>query len=146
MARIAAAVRNLVQPDGFESASKEYLHMKNEIDEATKRQKELKPTIIEYIEEHTEPDDAGHSVLMFDDDIEGFVGWQWQRKTNFGIDVDAAVEICNEAGITEECILMVPEVNEPAVMGFLASGVLTDQQVAAIFPKKITRALVAKRR
>jgi hypothetical protein len=144
MARAADAEREL--PTEFDAASKEFLNIKNQMDALKKRQDELKPVIISFLEENIEADGDGHRFLTFDDKVEGFVGFQRQRRVKRTVDVDAASLILDHAGLADECIQLVPQIDEDAVMSKLYSGQLSEEDIDLMFPQEITYALVPKKR
>jgi hypothetical protein len=121
---------------------REFLGLKKQVDDLTKRQNVLKPELMEYTEEFGEEDDKGHLYVHFDPPVDGYSSMQRQRRVSFGYDEDAAKQILKDKGIYEDCIVMRPVIDEERIMGFLSDGTLTEEDIDAIRPQKITWAFV----
>ena len=142
MARIIEdeSVRQPMDP--ITAKFKEYISLKQQIDELTKRQSDIKPELMAYAEANGIEDDKGHFIYYTDEDVDGYVSMQKQRRVSFGYDEDAATSILKSKGIYDRCMVMKPVLNEDEVMACLYEGVLTEDDIDAIRPQKVTWAFV----
>lgn len=146
MVRELAPSRSVSDPDEGERAVRDFLHAKVKMAELKQVQDELRPLIIEHLEKSVDPDAEGHRVLSFDEKIEGFAALQYQRRVKRLTDLDAAMRILDDAGLTESCIRYEPVLDEDAVMARLYTDELTESQVDEMFPQEISFALVPKKK
>ena len=87
------------------------------------------------------PESDGHQYVRLAESAYGYAGVQRQRRVSRSVDLDTALTILGEAGLNE-CIRVVPAIDDDAVYGALLEGKLTDEQVDAMYPEKVTYAIV----
>lgn len=118
-----------------------FVKLKAQIDDLTKMQTEIKNRLVEVLEANGDVDDKGH--VWYDiDGVDGYSGMQRQRRVSQKLDMDAAQDILDNTGLSDRCVKMVPSLNEDEVMACLYEGLLTEEQVDAMFPKTITWAFI----
>lgn len=130
--------------DSFESQVKEYKYLKDEIDKLTKDQKKLRDSLMAVIEEQGYEDDQGHWWLELDAEVDGVAALQRQRRVSRSLDEESAKETLMGLGLWEDCTELVRVVNEDKVYEALYEDKLSEQDVDAIYPQKITWALMLK--
>lgn len=144
MARVSDTARQADPVDSTTADLREYVMIKGEITTLTKRQKELRDTLITTIEHAGYTDDQGHGWIEFDDEVAGTIAIQRQRKVKRGYDEEAAEKILTDLGLDETCFKTVRVIDEDAVYSALYEERLTEANIDEIFPQKIEWALVLK--
>jgi hypothetical protein len=122
---------------------RQYLALKDEVALLTARQNELKTRLTEAVTE-VEPNDSGHNVMTVEDDISGEVTITRQRKVSKVLDMEVAETILSKKGIKDTCIKMVPMLDEDAIMSAFYEGYLTEEDIDAMFPAKVSYAFIVK--
>lgn len=121
---------------------RQYAVIKDEISNLTTRQNSLKKQLQDLIKEHGETDARGHIVLQVNDEVSGITEIKNQRRVSKSLDMDVAENIIEDKGLEEKCIVMVPVIDEDAIMAAFYEGKLTEADIDAMFPEKITYAFV----
>ena len=119
-----------------------FVKLKAQIDDLTKMQSEIKTRLVEVVEQYGDTDDKGHIWYDMPQDIEGYKGMQRQRRVSQKLDMDAATELLKNLELTDRCVKMVPSLDEDEVMACLYEGLLTEEQVDAMYPKTVTWAFI----
>jgi len=125
---------------------REFISYKRRIDDLTKSQNDLKSELNEYVEEHGEEDDKGHLWVTLPEEVDGYVGMQRQRRVSQSLDMDTAIVLLTKKGLAQQCIKSIPTIDEDEVMACLYDGKLTEAEVDAMYPKKITWAFIPSKR
>ena len=128
----------------LKSNLRQYLALKKEVEVLSKRQEELKSRLKLTVEAAGETDDRGHITLKIEDDIIGDVTLTKQRKVSNPIDMDVAEALLKERGIYDKCVKMVPVLQEDAIMSCVYTDELSEADVDAMFPAKISFAFLVK--
>ena len=143
MAKIAEPTRKPeVNVNPLVAKFREFISYKSRVDEFTKKQNEIKAELNEYVEENGEVDDKGHVWVTLPEEVEGYVSMQRQRRVSQSLDMDTAILTLTKRGLADRCIRSVPTVDEDEIMACLYEGKLTETEVDAMFPKKITWAFI----
>jgi len=119
----------------IKSNVRQYLRLKDEVGVLTTRQTELKKRLLNSLDE-IEPDDRGHRVLNVTDDLVGEVRLTKQRRVSKTLDMDVAEEILKNKKIYDQCINMVPVLDEGAIMSAFYEGYLTENDIDTMFAAK----------
>ena len=144
MARIAASTRNLSGGDPITTDVREYKRLRSQIDLLTKQQKKIRDTLMQAIEENGEPDDQGSIWLTLKEDADGTLEIKRQRRVSRSLDEGQAGSILKEHDLWDQCTKTVVVVDEDAVMQALFDDELSEDDVDAIYPSKISWALEVK--
>jgi hypothetical protein len=143
MAKIAEPTRKPeVNVNPLVAKFREFISYKKRVDEFTKKQNEIKAELNDYVEEHGEVDDKGHVWVTLPEEVDGYVSMQRQRRVSQSLDIDTAILTLTKRGLADRCIRSVPTVDEDEIMSCLYEGKLTETEVDAMFPKKITWAFI----
>lgn len=142
MPRVAKAARTVTTENPLVTKFREFISLKSRIDSLTKEQSSLKEDLNNYVIENGEEDERGHVSVPLPVEVDGYTSIKRQRRVSQGLDMDTAILILTKKGLAERCIKAVPMVQEDEVMAALYEGKLTEQDVDAMFPKKITWAFV----
>lgn len=118
--------------------------LKDRIDSTVAIQNEVKEKLREGLKELGEDDDRGHVVVEVNDDLTGIKKVINQRKVSKSLDMDVAEEILKEKGLHDRCVMMVPVLDEEAIMAAYYEGLVTEEDIDKMFPAKVTWALVLK--
>ena len=118
--------------------AKQYLALKEQISFLQDRQKEIKSRLSDAVKEIGEVDGRGHITLELEDGIK----ITNQRRESRTLDEDLAKNLLKEKGIYEECIQTVEVIQEDAIMAAVYKGQLTESEVDAMFPTKVTYAFL----
>lgn len=123
---------------------RQYVALKDQIDLISTRQSEIKKRLIEAVDELGEFNDRGHKVLALDDDSINVATLTKQRKVSNPLDMDVAETLLTKRGIKDTCIKMVPTLDESAIMAAFYSGHLSEADIDAMFPEKVSYAFIVK--
>ena len=143
MARVAAPERQL--PDEWDVLAAEYIDIKRQIAELQRKEKQLKPKIVKYLQENGEEDEKGHQTVEFDDEVGGYRGIQRQRAVSVKLDEDAAERVLKQYDLWERCAPPTPVIDEQEVYEALKEGLLLEQHMAEMFPPSETFRVVLVR-
>jgi hypothetical protein len=144
MARIAESTRTLSGGDPITTDVREYKRLRSQIDLLTKQQKKIRDTLMQAIEEHGEPDDQGSLWLTLKEDADGTLEIKRQRRVSRSLDEGQAASILKDNDLWEQCTKTIVVVDEDAVMQALFDDELSEDDVDAIYPSKISWALEVK--
>lgn len=125
----------------IKSKVRQYLSLRDEAALLTKRTNQIKEELIEVVEAQ-EFDDRGHKKLVIEDEYKGEVTLTKQRRVSKSLDMDVAENILTTKGIKDKCIKMVPTLDEAAIMSAFYEGLLTEEDIDAMFPSKVTFAFL----
>ena len=125
----------------IQSTVRQYLRLKDEITLLNNRTDQLKEELLNAVDQ-VEVDDRGHKKLTVDDEFKGEVLITKQRKVSKILDMDIAETILTAKGIKDQCIKMVPILDESSIMRSFQEGLLTEEDIDTMFPSKVTWALV----
>jgi len=145
MPRVAKPSREVSAVNPIVEKFRDFVHYKSRIDTLSKEQNLIKEELNQYVIENGVEDDRGHINFELPEEVDGFKRLQRQRKVSLGLDMDAAILILTKKGLAERCIKAVPTVAEDEVMAALYEGKLTEEDIDAMFPKKISWAFIPKK-
>jgi hypothetical protein len=114
---------------------RQYIRLKDEIGVLTTRQTELKKRLLTSLDE-VEPDDRGHRVLDLEDETIGDVRLTKQRRVSKTLDMSIAEDVLKKKKIYDQCIKMIPTLDEAAIMAAFYEGHLTEDDIDSMFPAK----------
>lgn len=126
----------------IQAQARTYVALKDQIGTLTKRQSEAKALLVKAVTTHGEVDGRGHIVLEINDPVTGIDKLTQQRRVSKALDMDAAEKILEEKGLLEDCVEYVPTIDEEAVMAAFYKGQLTEADIDAMFPSKVTYAFL----
>ena len=118
--------------------------LKARLDELGGLQTQIKKDLTEAINELGVEDDRGHIVIDLNDDVSGIARVMRQRRVSKVLDIEVAEKLLTDRGVHEDCIRMVPTLDEDAIMAAYYAGSITEADIDKMFPAKITWALVMK--
>ena len=130
--------------ENIKATLRQYLSLKGEADLLTNRVNELKKRLTEDVETYGEVNSNGHFNLVVEDSVKGEVKLTKQRRVANPLDIQTAEKILEERGIKDECIKMVPTLDDAAIMAAHYQGKLSEADIDAMFPAKITWAFIVK--
>jgi hypothetical protein len=133
-------------PDSLEAQVREYLKVKETIEQMESRQRELREKLFEKIDEEGFEDDKGNILLEFDAAIDGIVRLEKGRRVTRKIDELKAEEIIEATGIGDDVYKTVRIIDEDALMAMLYQDKITEEQLDEMFPAKIVWALLTKKK
>ena len=124
---------------------RQFLSYKNQIDSLTKSSNEIKGELMEAVELYGEEDSEGHYWLSLPEEISGYNSLQRQRRVTKKFDMEEAEAILKKRGLYDQCVEMVPMVNEEKVLAALYNGLISEEEIDSMYPKTITWAFVPKK-
>ena len=92
-----------------------------------------------------EPDEKGNLWLRLPHEVDGFTSLQRQRKVSQSLDEGTATELLKEKGLFDRCFVMMPVLKEDEVMACLYEGLITEEEVDKMFPKKVSYAFLTSK-
>lgn len=120
----------------------QFVALKEEITLLTNRKKELQERLVATLKEFGEVDGRGHIVLDVNDPVTGTEKITHQRKVSNSLDMDVADKILSEKNLKDKCIVMVPTLDESQIMASFYRGELTEADIDAMFPPKVSYAFI----
>ena len=123
------------------STVRQYLSLKDEAALLTNRTNQLKEQLIAAVDDE-ESDDRGHKKLIVEDRLKGEVTLTKQRRVSKSLDMNVAEDLLTAKGIKDKCLKMVPVLDESAIMSSFYEGLLTEEDIDAMFPAKVTYAFL----
>ena len=132
-------------PNTFMSKVVNYVSLKRRIDDMTKESSELKSDLSDLVDTEGEPDENGHLWLRLPESVDGVTALQRQRRVSQSLDEDTAEKLLKEKNLFERCYVMQPVLKEDEVMACLYEGLITEEEVDAMFPKKVTWAFITSK-
>lgn len=130
--------------DSIKKYARQFIVLKDEVGVLTSRQNELKSRIMKELDV-VEPDMNGHRVYEFADEHLGDIKLTKQRRVSKTLDMQIAEDILTRKGIKDACIKMVPVLDEAAIMSSFYEGLLTEEEIDAMFPAKESYAFLVNK-
>ena len=118
---------------------KQYVALKEQIKFLNEREAELKKRLITTVEELGEENSNGHLVL----EVEG-VTLTKQRKVSNPLDLEVAIPLLEEKNLKKQCTKTVEQIDQDKIIIAYSKGLLTENEIESMFPKKITYAFLVK--
>ena len=125
----------------IKSKVRQYLALKDEATLLTKRTNQLKEELLEEVDTQ-EFDDRGHKKLVINDEFKGEVTLTKQRRVSKSLDMQVAEDILTRKGIKDKCVKQVEVIDDGAIMSAFYEGLLTEEDIDAMFPSKVTYAFL----
>lgn len=125
----------------IKSKVRQYLALKDETALLAKRTLQIKEDLL-LVVDAAEFDDRGHKKVVIEDEFKGEVTLTKQRRVSKALDMGIAEDILISKGIKDKCIKMVPTLDEASIMSAFYEGLLTEADIDAMFPSKITYAFL----
>jgi hypothetical protein len=125
----------------IKSTVRQYLRLKDEAALLTNRTNQLKEELLAAVDS-VEFDDRGHKKMVVEDEFKGEVTLTKQRRVSKNLDMSVAEDILTAKGIKDKCIKMIPTLDESSIMSAFYEGLLTEEDIDAMFPAKVTYAFL----
>ena len=122
---------------------RQYIMLRDETKTLTERQSSIKKLLSSHMETII-PDDKGHHVLRLSDAQAGSVTLTRQRRVSKSLDMDIAEDILTKKGIKEVCTKTITVLDDGAIMAAYAQGRLTEEDIDAMFPAKVSYAFLVE--
>jgi hypothetical protein len=133
------------QDPGFMPKVSEFISLRSRIDDMSKQRDTIKADLSELVDIIGEPDEKGNLWLRLPHEVDGFTSLQRQRKVSQSLDEGTATELLKEKGLFERCFVMMPVLKEDEVMACLYEGLITEEEVDKMFPKKVSYAFLTSK-
>jgi hypothetical protein len=128
--------------DPFLSKVREFLGLRSRVADLTARQDELKKELSDVVDTDGEPDEKGSLYIQLPEEIDGYTALKRQRKVSQSLDADTAEKLLKEKGLFDRCYIMEPVLKEDEVMACLYDGLLSEEEIDIMFPKRVSYAFV----
>lgn len=134
--------REIYDPSDFTTQVREYVRLKETIDELDKRSKEIRNQLMETLDQDGLEDDKGNIIYDFESPIDGVVRLEKQRRATRKLDELKAEEIIeSKEGLADKVYKMVRVLDEDALMAAHYDGDLTEDEIDDMFPVSVVWAL-----
>lgn len=138
---------NIIPPDkkpvdSILAKVQHFINLKRRIEDLTKEQTEVKSFLSDLVDSQGVPDDKGHLWYPLEQEVDGYRSLQRQRKVSQSLDMSQATKILTEKNLYSRCFEMQPVLNEDEVMSCLYEGLLTEDEIDTMFPKKVVWAFI----
>jgi len=124
----------------------QYVVLKDEVTNLETRVGQIKKRIINTIEELGEANDKGSLVLPLNDEKSGTTNVVKQRRVSKVFDEDTANQILKDKNLFDDCTQTITVLDQDAVMSAYYNGLLTDEDIEAMFPEKVSWALILEKK
>jgi hypothetical protein len=128
-------------PNSLEAQIREYVKAKSVIDVMDARVKELREKIFVRLDEEGFEDDKGNVQLPLDNDIEGVLRLEKQRRVTRKLNEPKADEILTARGIKNDVYVMREVLEEDLLMAAFYEDKITEDELDEMFPANVTWAL-----
>ena len=139
MARIITPDRD---PNVMLDKVRRFMQLRNMSDDMLKQANNLKTELAQWVADTGYEDDRGSRWVDLPAPIEGVVALQWQRKVSQNLDEDVAESLIADLGLESRCYKTVQVLDQEAVLDCVKDGLISDEQVEAMFPNKVSWAFV----
>lgn len=143
MARASSNVRVIKNEDPVTQQVREYKALQAQIKDLQAAQKKVRDSLMETIENAGYTDSDGHWWIDLPEEVDGTTAIKREKRSSRSLDEDAAEEVLTSLGL-EDCFKTVRVVDEDAVWAALYEEKINDADIEAIFPEKVTWALVVR--
>lgn len=133
------------QDPGFMPKVSQFISLRSRIDDLSKERDSIKADLSELVDDIGEPDEKGNLWLRLPHEVDGFTSLQRQRKVSQSLDEGTATELLKEKGLFDRCFVMMPVLKEDEVMACLYEGLITEEEVDKMFPKKVSYAFLTSK-
>lgn len=123
----------------------DFITVKRLIDDKTKEKAAIQTELADLVDEVGQPDEKGHLWLHLPHEVDGYTALQRQRKVSQTLDEDTARELLESKGLYSRCFEMQPVLKEDEVMSCLYEGLLTEEDIDKMFPKKVSWAFIVSK-
>lgn len=127
---------------GFMTKVIDFITLKRRIDDMTKESSAIKAELSDLVDTEGEPDENGHLWLRLPHEVDGYTSLQRQRRVSQSLDQETAEELLKKKGLYDRCFVMEPVLKEDEVMACLYEGLLTEEEIDEMFPKKVSWAFI----
>ena len=124
------------------SKVRKYVNLRSRIEDLTKEQSSLKTELSTLVDNEGTPDEKGHLWYSLPEEVDGYISLQRQRRVTQKLDEEEASRTLTAKGLSERCYKMVPVLDESEVMACLYEGLLTEEEIDAMFPKSVSYAFI----
>lgn len=121
---------------------KEFVTVKRQVKTFSARQTELRDQISAVVEDTGYEDDKGHIWLDLDEPIEGVSQLKRERRVSQRLDEEQAEKILKRKKLYDDCVVMVPQFDEDAIMKAVWEKKITQKELERMFPQKISWAFI----
>ena len=132
------------QNNTFMNKVASFVALKRRIADMDKERSSIQAELSDIVDEEGEPDEKGHIWLTLPFEVDGITSLQRQRKVSQSLNEDSANTILSEKGLSERCYKMIPMLDEAEVMACLYEGLLAEDDIDAMFTKKVSYAFYIK--
>jgi hypothetical protein len=123
-----------------------FLRLKASIADLTTEADNLKRELSESVAEMGDPDESGSLwVSLPDEGIEGFSALKRERRVTHSVNEAAAESILAKYNLIGRCYETRRVLNQDEVMACLVEDLLSEEDVAEMFPAKVSWAFVPKK-
>ena len=128
--------------DPFLAKVREFLGLRSRVEDLSARRDVLKSELSEIVDTDGEPDEKGSLYIQLPEEIDGYTALKRQRKVSQSLDAETAEKLLKDKGLFERCYIMEPVLKEDEVMACLYDGLLSEEEIDIMFPKRVSYAFV----
>lgn len=128
--------------DPFIGKVREFLGLRSRVEDLTAQRDALKSELSDIVDTDGEPDEKGSLYIQLPEEIDGYTALKRQRKVSQSLDSETAEKLLKEKGLFDRCYVMEPVLKEDEVMACLYDGLLSEEEIDIMFPKRVSYAFV----
>lgn len=127
-------------------ATREFLSLKTQVADITKRMNERKATLMSTVETEGYEDDKGNYILEFPEPVDSDAGTcrglKREKRTSQVLDEDVAEKILKKKGIYDDCVEVIEVLQPDAITKAYFEGKLTEAEIDRMFSTRVIYAFV----
>jgi hypothetical protein len=139
--RIEEDGRLLGDPNNVVSQIREFVKLKDSLAVLETRQKELREKLFAQIDAEGVEDDKGNVQFYLDQDIDGVVRLEKQRRVTRKLNESVAEEVIAKHGLEDDLYEMKRVIKEDALMAAFYEEKITEEELDSMFPATVVWAL-----
>lgn len=135
------------EEERYLAAAREIILLKEQKSRLEKREGELKKELMEILSRVGEPygPEGQHRAIELPKAVRGIIRLVRQAKVSNGVDETKAEAVARSKGLYERLFVMRPVLDQGAVMVAVEQGLITDQELEEIFPRKTIYSFVPEK-
>lgn len=138
-------INRMTEPVNIEHQVRQLARTDTQLSVLQRTKKELRDELFAHVVKHGTTDANGHSLVTFDEAIEGITALKIERRRSRSLDATAAERILRDLDLWEECTEMIAVLDEDKLMAAVFEGRIDEELVDEMYPATVTEAFVPVR-
>lgn len=123
-----------------------FARLKTTVKSLTEQQNGIRDELASLVENAGEVDSDGSQWLNLPAEVDGIASLKRERRVTRTLNMEESERILRDKGLYDECVVMVPALDEDAVMAALVQEKLTAEDIEEMYTSKITYAFIPQKK